>query len=249
MFDSKYFERYATVILSIPQIDEFEKALPSSQFEGYSETMQRILSAIHNEIIGFTDLLAQTKDVKDIAFIKKETLVKEAIEKSIEDDAQESEVTPDQNKKNLIFLKSQAGNVFFNGDVKDFPEEYLSDLLDLIRKLEDYDITFNTAMHRKIANNNSLKNLFELKWYKTRLIYKHIDKDTVLVIMGSYKNQTNPAKERETLALRLKQSQDTIASLVEDLKDPIKKASIIEENRGIEATLIEQITARSRGTK
>ena len=42
--------------------------------------------------------------------------------------------------------------------------------LKLIKKLENYDTTFNTVMHRKIANNNSLKNLFELKFYKIRLL-------------------------------------------------------------------------------
>lgn len=257
MFDSKYFERYTAVMLNISHIEEFKESLPSSQFEGYEATMRKILSAIQNEIEGFSDLLVQSRDKKDIAFItkeiemlrKKETIVKEALERNVASKQDESEIVPDQGKKNLIFLKSQAGNVFFNGDIKDFPEEYLLDLIDLIKKLENYDTTFNTVMHRKIANNNSLKNLFELKFYKIRLIYRHLDKDTVLVIMGCYKNQTNPSKERETLALRIKQSQETIDSLIEDLMDPVKKSNIIEENKKIEADIIEQIGSRSRGQK
>lgn len=257
MFDKKYLERYAMVILNIPYIETFRDSLPSSMLDGYTETMEKILFAIEREKEGYNELISQTKDPKDIDFIKKEVdllakkeaIVRSALENSF-GEPQEQSIQPESpTKKHLIFLKSPAGNVFLKGDIKDFPEEYLPDFLELINELREYDTKFDIARHKKFSSDARFANMFEFKRFKSRLVYRHLDKDTVLVVMGLYKNQTNPSKNTEALDVRLKQCQKNIFGLIEDLKDPEKKVEIILENEKIESDLIEQINSMSRGQK
>lgn len=260
-FDIKYYEKYKTAILGMTSITDFVDALPSERFDGYKAIMLKLLEAIQQDMETLNKMLLQAKDGSDTSFInselqlfaEKQEIISQKItdlEKPKENGIKENGISDiNSDRKDLIFLKSPMGNTFLERDTKDFPEEYFPDVIDLIRKLREYDVTFNNAYHRKFINDDSLNGIFELKCHKVRLIYKHLDKDTILVIMALYKNQTAPTKEKESLVSRVGQSKAIISSIMEDLRDPEKKAELIEDHALIETVLIDKLESKRRGQR
>lgn len=254
-FDDKYFNSYAASLLEL-DIEDILSALPSSSQNGYYEFISNLILYVNNEIKSNEELRTESSDSEDIKFfdseLEKLNKIRTILVSKL-DEIRKENGTPDEiskEKKNLIFLITNAGNPFIERDLKEIPREYKNDLVNLLESLESFgleDGRFNDQFLKKFTGNDSLKGTFEIKTFKVRLYFMPIDSDSVLVLMAEFKNQTNPKSTHEALSKRVSMNinNSNKLTLVDDLKrklaNPEIKAKLIEEHALIKEDLLNKL--------
>ena len=256
-FDKKYFKGYVKALLSIEDIETFIESLPSKEQDGYKEFMRDLLSAMNSELLLYNKLLENAQSEEDLEFLQsqiskisqKRLVVETAISEILNKKNSEDEECDKAFSKHLIFLQSEVGNYYINGDAKDIPEEQMGDLIGLFDLLESCDVNtlHDGARSRKFNNNGNLKGLCEVKSGNVRLIYKYLDQDTILVITVLYKNQTNPKRFHESIDKRMDNAKKTIEKLKNDiLLDPEQKEELIRRNEIFKQTFLANYGLRGK---
>ena len=151
---------------------------------------------------------------------------------------------------------TNASNPCIEKDLKDIPREYMADLAELLEDLESFgpdEGKYNDLECKKLINNGDLKDVFELIAFKVRLYFEQYDKDTVIVVMATLKNQTNPKSIYDTLSKRLsmkaydeKRNVTLIDQLKKKLSNPEMKDRLIEEHREIKESIMAKLKGNAK---
>ena len=101
----------------------------------------------------------------------------------------------------LLFARNTLGNVIIDGhlaDIKKDNDGKYPELIELIKKLESGQTSFNMEKQKMLTNNRNLKGIYELKGFGVRLIYMR-EKDYTIVIGACVKKTFNDLKYQDTL--------------------------------------------------
>lgn len=249
-FDDKYFNNYASALLSLDTMKEIEESLPKDSQSGYLEFMNELLAYIEEEISTNIEVRVSINDDADIEYLDSEIEKLEKVKNIVQNKINSIEQIPSSNL-NIIFLNSEAGNPFIFRDLKSIPEEYYDSLLELFEGLKhiDFSLGVSDARLKNYSANNDLRNVLEYKIFKLRLFFRMLSDNTILLMQASYKTQTNPKLIKETLESRNTLANKYIDKLKSDLNDPEKSLQLIEENSKIEEEFLQYLKANKRGSK
>lgn len=109
---------------------------------------------------------------------------------------------PLKEEKLLIYSTSKVNplNAKIISDLKDIPEEYYENIINLINGFK-YGTLPNGSI-KMLKNNENLKDVFEIKGYQTRILFKQI-KDNIYCILGMFnKKSDNDVKSYKTIGKR-----------------------------------------------
>ena len=146
-------------------------------------------------------------------------------------------------KKNLIFAFTDSGNVYFEKDLKEIPEEYYQVVIDNLYELENGNIGKN------FKSNNKLSGLRELCPFKVRLIFRVLDYDTIYVMMVRMKKDNCSRDDVKQPEIRSNNTNDQFLKLKKLFRDPKFKKEYVLKNEGIKENLINYLTINKRGDK
>lgn len=244
-------QQYFQSIIYLQEKKEILDALPNSTYINFFPIVKGLIELIDKEIKNEEKLLATEEKEDEIhEYIKEEIenlnfkkdicnqLLLEAKEKiEIEESAKEV------SRKNLIFATTTSGNIYLEKDVKNMNPEFYDRIGDSLRLLELGD----TNNIKQIENNSKLTKVWEIKEYQTRLFFKNLSNDTIYIILARIKKDNNSSVDREEAIIRSKKTIREYNKLKQEIKDPIKKGELIEENQRIKDNLFEYITKHRRG--
>ncbi|MBQ1812903.1 MAG: hypothetical protein II119_03020 [Bacilli bacterium] len=252
------FSSYAEALLRLESIDDLLQALPKPSSADYEECLSNLIMYINNEIDSNVELKEDSCDKDDIDSINLELERLNRIREVIVSKLSETygEQVKEGSKKNLVFLMTNASNPCIEKDLKDIPREYMADLAELLEDLESFgpdEGKYNDLECKKLINNGDLKDVFELIAFKVRLYFEQYDKDTVIVVMATLKNQTNPKSIYDTLSKRLsmkaydeKRNVTLIDQLKKKLSNPEMKDRLIEEHREIKESIMAKLKGNAK---
>lgn len=256
-FDNLYFNSYVNSLLELESIDEINSSLPSSNQDGYEEFVTNLINFINNEIKSNEELKKECNNSEDLLSIdrelKKLNQIRNILIAKLEDINKEEKIP--NGKKNLIFLTTSVGNPCIEKDLKEIPMEYVDSLIELFEKLENFGenhTEFNDLVCKKLTSNSMFKDVFEMKTFKVRLYFEQLTKDTLLVLMCRFKNQTTSKYIDEVLESRVKMpiklgSQKLkIDFIKEQLDKPLSRDSLIQENIRIKDDIFNKLRGKRK---
>ena len=129
-------------------------------------------------------------------------------------------------KKNLIFAQTKFGNVCFERDVKDIPEEYFGTIIDMLQSLSNGINEENKEKAKLFVSSNKISHIHEIKEFKIRIIYRKISFDDIYIMMVKMKKSNNDKYDREEVVNRDKYVESDYKRIQKILDDPIER----EEN-------------------
>ncbi len=101
-------------------------------------------------------------------------------------------------KNHLVYLTSSSGNVYALSDLKSIDIEYYDSFLELFHSI--IDGTFKNI--KMFSNNNKINQLYEVKNFKTRIVFAPINLNTFIIISVFMKKADNDLKYREQIINR-----------------------------------------------
>lgn len=153
------------------------------------------------------------------------------------------------NFQNIIYATSGFGNNLIEADISSISEEYYSDILDILHRLQMGFVTSDYRKQRKFTNNQGKQDVFEQKQNAIRIFYKKIDNDFIYVFSVRLKRTDWGAKENEQLMARLKNINDEFDRLTEMFKNPFQKDLIIKQNKTVHKNILGYLDKNKRGGK
>ena len=114
----------------------------------------------------------------------------------------EDALLPLKEENVLIYSTSKVNplNAKIISDLKDIPEEYYENIINLINGFK-YGTLPNGSI-KMLKNNENLKDVFEIKGYQTRILFKQV-KDNIYCILGMFnKKSDNDVKSYKTIGKR-----------------------------------------------
>jgi len=245
-------EQYYQAILNLQDKQDIIDALPSIEYTSFFNITYGLINLIEQDINKTNNLLNHEYDKEmkeymqeelDILLFKKQTceeLIKKANEiQNTEELAQTSQT------RNIIFAKTSSNNIYVQDDLKDIAEEYYEDIKNCLNSLEtEQDLK---TIERQFSNHAKLAKIHELRPFKVRVCYKILAPDLAYVMIAKYKKSDNDRIEREKVIERNKQTQKEFDKLKQEIKDPIKKQQLIEENQIIKENITEYLNIHQRG--
>lgn len=252
----EYFEMYYDCINMMHSDEDIINNMPLASLLSYDTIMLQLIVRFNSDIKEYEELF-KTENLTSIELsgLQKgmnkclttvELLKREFAKKKLAD---QKELLDDDSEKarDLIYLTSDNGLLLIEKDLKSIPEEYMDEIKGLLIRLKTGNPTGNPELHRKYANNNKIKNIHELKHFKSRVCYRNVGPDVAIVILANYKKADNDRVTRETIISRLKNYNDQIEKLKVMIENPIIKEQLIKEHQRLELELFEKIDALKRG--
>lgn len=246
--------KYYDAIINLQDESDIRNSLPTPDYESFFEIMDGLVDQLKELIINLKEEKNQPSDKETIEYIEEEIKLTELkikicielIKKAKETLEVEKESLVPQ-KKNIIFAETNNGKNYIEKDLKQIPEEYYSDVLDSIEKLEDGYEENNPEKAKSLQNNKKLSKIHEIKPFKVRIFYKKLDKDTILVFQVKMKKSNNDQLDREAVIKRNKKIKVQFEELKDLLKDENIKKSIIEKNQQEKEKIKKILKTKRRG--
>lgn len=197
------------------------------------------------EVLINTILMHFVEDCVEIeTFVASENLTKKEREEFVEELHAKQEImnaivayrnckfekTEEEQKNKLIYLTSSSGNVYALSDLKAIDVEYYDSFLELLNSI--IDGTFKNV--KSFSNNNKIGLLYEVKNFKTRIVFDRLDKHTFVIIDIFMKKTDNDLRYREQITNRAMKYHN----LKENLKMFCGNQMFLEENEQITNEII-----------
>ena len=221
--------------------------LPDKNSENFYHIVYTILLKLYEEVMAIKKLLLQEKDTVDPdteQYFRNEienTMFKiQYIKRFVKANNRREE--PVQCKNELIFLKTNYGNVCALSDIKDIAMEYYDQFYELLESI--CDGTFKNF--KTFTGNNNLKGLSEVRGDQVRIIFDRISTNVYVIICILVKKADKTASYQALLHNRndlYKASYEEMQSLVETSEE------YLEENRRIKAKLYGILTKDNKVKK
>lgn len=135
-------------------------------------------------------------------------------------------------KKQLTFAQTGFGNIRFERDLKDIPEEYYGTIFEMLQSLESGITEENKSKARLFVSSSKLSYIHEIKEFKVRITYRIISENTLYIMLVKMKKSDNDKLDREEIVNRKKSTQkdyDRVERIVSDSKEKEKLFEINEE--------------------
>ena len=234
-------------------LENFKQEFPDPEFENFSDLVNDLILKLSRDIKELESDLNQ----EDLAILNEDeeyTLLKSKLEYSLERKMVfEQEIAMQDNNihtnvRNIIFAKSNAGNIFVVEDISNIKSEFNVDIIGALERLkkpynaDEADITKEKAFN----NNNKVKGVKETKQGIARIYYVILDEDTILAFNAQIKKSDNPSKTKQAIVKRKQNISEQIDYYKQELKDPAKKEQIIQENNKIYDELIAKLQKERR---
>lgn len=236
-FDEKYLNSYISIIQEMETEEQIEGALPSRETQNYEDFIQILIQKFMEIRQTLSMMLLDVTDDTDQKYLEEE-LERNDLHLSILNHCLEKTTIHTENppKRNVIFLKTASDGVsFFEKDLKTFPKEYLPYIMELYEKLKQDFYSKNDVLLKKMKENPHIKDFYELKDFKIRLVFR-ILKDNTAVVIAAYLKKSNslPKNIRELLKDRNVCFEKNSALFEEFLSDAQTRQSLLQETLEIE---------------
>lgn len=245
-------QQYYQSILNLQDKQDIIDALPSIEYASFFNIISGLINLINIDIHKMNNLLVHENNIEMKEYIQEELdsllFKKEICEQRIKqaDELQTSEkLAQVVHKRNIIFAKTSSNNIYIQEDLKNIAEEYYNDIHNCLIDLENTkDLK---SIEKQFSNHAKLSKTHELRPFKIRVCYKVLAPDLVYVMIAKYKKSDNDRIEREKVIERIKQTNNEFNLLKKEIKNPVKKQQIIEENQIIRQNIIEYLDVHKRG--
>lgn len=228
-------------------LEDIEQILPEKGTDNYYHIVYTILLKLYEDVIDFKRLLHQERQSSDTEAIEyfnneiEQMMFKiEFIKSLMKKETKKVELKTSQNE--LIFLKTNYGNICALSDMKDIALEYYDQFYELLESICDGSFkNFKT-----FTSNDNLKGLCEVRGDQARIIYDRISNNVYIIIYMFIKKTDKNAAYHASLQNRnelYKSSYAEIKGLL-DLSD-----SYLEENRKIKNKLYRMLTRDNKVKK
>lgn len=212
-------EYYFQALKELPEEDletEIETVLPSKRNYQYQRIMYRLKAEIIRNIKEIRDFLQEeclsleeaelenemALELKRLRLIDQELLRKEH--------QTEEEI---QVQNNLVFAPTLGGNIRILDEMEHIDPEYYERFAGLFQSI--IDGTFKNV--QRFSRNSDLAGLCEVKDFKTRVVFKRLDKNTYAVISAFIKKSDNDKGYRNMLSSRYSDYLQIESSLKQNL--------------------------------
>lgn len=256
-FDKKYLDDFRKAIWNINDESLLIKSIPNPRFNGYIELLAYLKEYAEDEVNSVLEDLDITSDELDQKYLKEELEVlrkrivvfEEKIDEYQQRETMEEKADKNIGERNLIYLKSKAGNVLVESDIDDIPYEELEDMQEVISALKYEKFSSDSTKYKQLTNSGAIRGIREVKEYQARLYFYHLEEDISLVILAQIKKNDFSKKEKEKIVNRAQLMYDNLDDIREMLNDPIKREELLDEGREITTRIEEKISSRKRGVK
>ena len=212
-------EYYFHALKELPEEEletEIETVLPSKRNYQYQRIMYRLKAEIIRNIKEIRDFLQEeclsleeaelenemALELKRLRLIDQELLRKEH--------QTEEEI---QVQNNLVFAPTLGGNIRILDEMEHIDPEYYERFAGLFQSI--IDGTFKNV--QRFSRNSDLAGLCEVKDFKTRVVFKRLDKNTYAVISAFIKKSDNDKGYRNMLSSRYSDYLQIESSLKQNL--------------------------------
>jgi hypothetical protein len=253
----QYFQMYYDCLRATESIEEVIENLPSKEYENYDELMKSLIFRFYQEKNMLEGQILDDRNLEIIDLLKEElikittiadTLNKEYDNKNKED-MKSLSLEQTEYPTDIIYLLAESGITMIERDLKSLPEEYIGSVKDLILQIRSGYNGGNSAKQRRFTNNNRLRNLSEVKDFKTRLCYRIIAPGVAIAIIALYKQADNDKSTRESIVKRVVMFENQIDKIIQIIENPEDRKNLIEEHHKLEEELIIKIDSLKRGGK
>lgn len=240
---------YLQEIRSCSKLQDIETILPSKNKDNYSSIMYMVLVKMYEEAIDIKRMLFQENDFSDkdtINFFKnaleqimfKIVFIKQLMKQEV------TIVEPEKTINELVFLKTNYGNVCALSDLKDIPSCYYEDFYELLESI----CTGTFTNFKKFINNDYLKGLSEVRGEGTRIIFDRVGNNIYLIIYMFVKKTDRNASYQASLQNRnelYKSNEEEIKNLVNTNEEYLEENRILKEK--IYRTLTKNVKVKKKG--
>jgi len=256
-FDKKYLEGFKNAIWNITDESLLIKFLPNPRFNGYIELLTYLKECAEEEVTIFLGDLDIARDESDRIYLKREleilrkriVVFEQKIDEYHQRETMEEKADKNVGERNLIYLKSKAGNVLVENDIDDIPYEELENMQEILLSLRYENFSSNPEKYKTLTNNKSLRGIREVKNSQARLYFYHMEVDIILVFLALEKKGNDPKREKTRIISRAQFMYDNLDDIKEALKDPVKREELLNEGKETTVRIEEKINSRKRGGK
>lgn len=223
---------YIDLLMKCNSINEIERVLPASDSELYLEKINQILTDCYQykvEVINFLNSNSDLNDEEVSEFKKEEELMQFIIET----------IRGILYEKGDNFLEIETSNKLIfqeNGDriisaLKDIDREYYDSFKELLLSIKNG----NFKRNRRFVNNNNINGIYEVKNFKTRILYDRIDTNTYVIIDAFVKKCDIDSRYRN----RIQNSIQAYRKEEAILREKVKDANFLSKQKDIEEEVFE----------
>lgn len=223
---------YLNQIKECKTIEEIIQVLPKNNNYDFELLINTILTYYIGECVEIEKILASEdlleEDRKE--FFEELHETRDIINAIVVYRNQGKENTSEIEKNKLVYLSSSSGNIYALNDLKAIDVEYYDSFLELIQSI--IDGTFKNV--KAFLNNDKMGQIYEVKNFKTRVVFDRLDKNTYVILNIFMKKTDKDSKYRDQIVNRASR----YYFKKEDLKKICKNESFLEENQEITNELL-----------
>jgi len=216
--------KYLHDIYEIKTIDELESVLPNTKTENYQDYINLILLSLYKDFKDIDDML--TEDLEDSVrndFIEELKSIKEKInyiknyhEEQLLSFNEDEEIVTTNQKNKIIYLTTDSGMPYALKDLKNIDSEHYQSFYFLFNSI--INGTFKNSKNFHHDGTNTL--IYEVRGYKTRILYDRIGTDTYIILKMLIKKIDNDTYYQTSIADRTTPYKKQKASLRKLLDNP-----------------------------
>lgn len=197
-------EYYFQALKEVPEEEletEIETVLPSKRNYQYKRIMYLLKAEIVRSIKEIRDFIAEEGLLLEEAELEDEIALELKRIKLLDQELQKTEQTTEeeiQTQNNLVFAPTLSGNIRILDEIEHIDSEYYERFNGLFQSI--IDGTFKNV--QRFSRNSDLAGLCEVKDFKTRVIFKRLNKNSYAVISAFIKKSDNDKGYRNMLSSR-----------------------------------------------
>lgn len=240
---SVYLER----IKECAGLEDISLVLPDKNSENFYHIVYTILLNLYEEVMGIKKLLFQERNNSDretkqyfMNEVEQLMFKIQYIKGLIKVEDKQIETTKSENE--LVFLRTNYGNICALSDIKDIPMEYYDQFYELLESICDGSF----KNFKSLVGNGGVRGLCEVKGDKTRIIFDRIIDNIYVILYIFVKKVDSSASYQAALQNRghlYKSSYEEIKSLLETSDE------YLEENRKIKDKIYHILTKDNKVKK
>lgn len=230
---------YINSLIKCNSIDEIERVLPASDSELYLEKINQIMIDCYQYKVEVINFLNSNNDLSDeeVSEFKKEEELMQFIIETISGILYEKDDKFLENETSNVLVFQENG-VRIISALKDIDREYYDSFKELLLSIKNG----NFKRNRRFVNNNNINGIYEVKNFKTRILYDRIDTNTYVIIDAFVKKCDIDYRYRNHIlnSIQAYRKEEAI------LKEKIKDADFLLKNKDIEKEVFELLDSSKK---
>lgn len=237
---------YMKIIRSVNNVEDLENILPDYYTDKYEHLIQKILLDLQKDAKDFYDLYVSSIDEDEKQeYMKELKEVKEKInyiidyhqEQLLQQDNLETEEHESNNK--IIYLKTESGTPYSLKDLKNIDPTYYESFLELFNSIENGSFKNFKSFN---GSNSNIGNIYEVRGFKTRIIFDRVSNDTYIVLLMLVKKINNDTYYQTALSDRV----NTYRKQKNDILKSINNEDYLNECNEITNEIKETLSSKAR---